>query len=94
MENRHFFVCMPGFTTQGNWVVIEERAGGSGYAEGKIFEAKKALTNSTNDIAWPVNGTPGIFAQALREATENEIHQYLHYGVTNISDIIEHYEIY
>lgn len=66
-------VCLPGYNTDGNW--RSEQSGGGGWQEDKIVLIGNVENSSEEGraIAWPQDGSSGIFVQALRPATKWEI---------------------
>ncbi len=79
-------VCLPGFKG-GHGSHHEPLYGGSGYVDGlinRIFETN--IEKSSTFIHWKFLNDHGVYARALRRATEEEITAF-NSGITNIHDI-------
>ena len=62
-------VCLPGYNTGDNGKL----KGGGGYKENYIFQATHIDGYDTESIAWGGRNGNGVYARALRPATEWEI---------------------
>ena len=80
------------------YVCIPHGDGGAGWKEGRIFSSKNEVTVGGNreiaNVAWPNDPETGLgmWADAIREATNNEIMAY-NEGIRNVKDICS-YQIF
>ncbi len=82
-------VCLPDFNRESNW--HDEKSGGAGWEENKMFKIRKFTDENRGldkQVAWPEGDYSGVFCQALRLATQQEIET----GIVNVKN--ENYEIY
>lgn len=60
----------------GQWVICIEKpsnGGGAGWKEGKVFQIDRISNPSPHYVAWESGSPYGVYANALRLATEEEI---------------------
>lgn len=93
-KEKDIVVALPGFNNSD----MKSNSGGGGYKVGKIFQIKNTDSYNTKNgeagyIIWPDDNFSGVYAQACRMATEEEIQAYKE-GIKNIKDIIYTYDIY
>ena len=76
-------VCMPGFTG-GSGSQADQKYGGAGYVDGQMLKSKDSSDGTKPlEVHWGFKDGAGVFARALRLATEEEIEGF-HWGFTNI----------
>jgi len=88
-------VCLPGFDTSDRTPGV---SGGAGWKEGKMYKLRRMEGEEIDGcgiIVWPDTGGCGIYSQACRPATSEEIEWYKK-GNRNIEEMpkILAYEIY
>lgn len=79
-------VCLPGFNDEVSWA--NSKTGGAGYKENKVFRIKEISSDSGHSIIWPEEDR-GVYSQAVRKATIQEIEKYVKDNKCDIEEILE-----
>jgi hypothetical protein len=87
-KDEDILVCKPGYNQlDGNW--RNECSGGNGYEDGMMAKCNRSSDNIQDEnkkVYWDFRNGYGVFAQALRIATEQEKEAY-NCGIRNINNI-------
>lgn len=84
-----FVTCLEGFNNDGAYV--SNKSGGSGYKVGKVIQIDRIdppYKGKGSGILWPKEGC-GIYEQAVRASTIEEVEQYVKDNKCSIEEILE-----